>query len=496
MANWYSINLGNAGGGDEHTLPSGCCFPFKYGGIEFDKNNYIYRGYVRGEGSPTRYRIIPYSGAPSIWIKASTTSLTGDPKRTYLTGYPGLYITDNNLPSELSTERYVKLETTTISGKFRFGEVVASTYHSHLDGGTIPVNVAINGTNFRAVCLVAGKSVWDSTAYTFNKRTGSSIAVYNEYAEPYMQPTDFTLLTTGYDNSELKSEYKNMVWDFGSVPQEVPVYFKNFMDNASTPIYENSFTVKNQNGTEELAQIIEAPTMVKGNLTVIGNRKTLVLTGGNDENYTLIWDSITPEGKQFTGISFSPNSTIANIPIGIDTYFNLEGDVSLYESYGVYRPPVTTFDVNLYHNSAEPHRLDKTDYLTAIDTLEGVLRDESSITDMVITFESTSVPNFNYVYIPAFNRYYFVNDITSLKYKLWQVSLSVDTLMTYKNAILACKGFVDRNERASSPMIVDKKRVVRSGKTISYTAIPNELFTETNGWYVLNGLALSTHGGE
>lgn len=372
---------------------------------------------------------------------------------------------------------------TTIYGKYRFSTNIAGKIISSF---RIPVNFKItlnNGTEFN------GDAIQSNIEDGIYEETACGLTFFDVVSNTYHRigSTDKNVSSIA-----LSDTYKYMEIDFGRSPQDIPEVIKTWIESNADAFYEYSYTVKNQSGTEELARIIEAPTMVKGNLTVIGNTKTLVLTGGNDENYTLTWDSVTPEGKQFTGLSFSPNSTIANIPIGIDTYFNLEGYVSLYESYGIYRPPVTTFDINLYQNSAEPNRVDKTNYLTAIDTLEGVLRNETSIIDMVITFESTNLPNFNYVYIPAFNRYYFVTDISSIKYRLWQINLTVDVLMTYKDGILSQSAFIERNEHSYNNDIIDNKRVVEQGQIIDEYNIQNDLF-DSSGSFVLNAFGCKTY---
>lgn len=142
----------------------------------------------------------------------------------------------------------------------------------------------------------------------------------------------------------------------------------------------------------------------------------------------------------------------------------------------------------LYQNTAEGNRVDKTNYLTSVGLVSGTFRDSTSINDVVITYQSESIPNFNYVYIPKLNRYYFVDDITSENYSLWTLALSVDPLMTYKEAILNCNGFVDRCESDFNANIIDKKRVIEEGNTIEVDTVTNELFTNTSGTYIMTAL--------
>lgn len=462
---WFRLNKSFYASGDTGTyaaynvVTNPVIYNEKIYGTE---TNLMYETYVRGDIISRYYYVYPVSGTQ---LSTSYFRIVGSP-------------TDNLL------NWGEELPNAVISGRYRF--------YSNLSGGLyggwgIPLNFTIyktDGTNISGDYIqgISGSARFPDYTYCglyFGDIKADIKTLFGNSAQG--------------TSAELSSSLKNCIIDFGRTPQNIPKFIKDWFDSNGEIIYPYSYTVKNQSGTEEYVSINEAPTMVSGNLTVVGDTKTLLLTGSNDKTYTLQWDSVTPEGKQFTGISFSPNSKIANIPVGVETYFNLEGDVSLYESYGIYRPPVTTFNVNLYQNTAEANRVDKTNYISSVGTLSGVLRDESSITDVTITFESESIPTFNYVYIPVFNRYYFVNDITSLKYKLWQMSLSVDPLMTYKDAILSCNGFIDRNENEYNSNIIDKKRVVAQGHTVQVDSVTNELFTATSGTYVLNGLLVSVY---
>ena len=154
------------------------------------------------------------------------------------------------------------------------------------------------------------------------------------------------------------------------------------------------------------------------------------------------------------------------------------------------KPVVTKFQIHTYKSSAEQNRVDKTNFLTADMIISGVLREASSLIHPSITFTSDIIPTFNYVYIPIFNRYYYVTDITSIKNKLWQMSLTVDVLMTYKEALLACTGYIDRNENEYNGLIPDNMISLEKGETIETVALNNELFTSTRGSYVIQGLLI------
>lgn len=146
----------------------------------------------------------------------------------------------------------------------------------------------------------------------------------------------------------------------------------------------------------------------------------------------------------------------------------------------------------LYQNTAESNVVDKTDYLTSVGTLSGVLRDGTSIVDMALTIEATELPNFNYVHISAFNRYYFVTDIVSVRTNLWEISLHTDVLMSYRTAIKNCTGFIDRNENTFNQLVIDPEIPLRQGEQVSQYTIDNDVFVDSSsiGQYLITGIGL------
>ena len=105
-----------------------------------------------------------------------------------------------------------------------------------------------------------------------------------------------------------------------------------------------------------------------------------------------------------------PNYAIY-VPFAPSNYDYL--DTSNNEHFYVKKIVDGSQEFTLYKNSAEMHRVDKSAYLELVGTVSGVFRDETSITNISITIQYDTVIDFNYVYIPAFNRYYYVTDITS-----------------------------------------------------------------------------------
>ena len=255
--------------------------------------------------------------------------------------------------------------------------------------------------------------------------------------------------------------------------------------------YKNTYTIKDEKGKETYGEINQAPNMNKALLSIIGNEKALKLTGINNENYSIKWTSFTPADKVFLGLSVAPNSSAPLIPVGKEVSVSFNDSTILYEVYGKYKPLSTRFEIHTYKSSAEQNRVDKTNFLTADMIITGVLREASSLIHPSITFTSDTIPTFNYVYIPIFNRYYYVTDITSIKNKLWQMSLTADVLMTYKEALLACTGYIDRNENDYNGLIPDGMISLQKGEVIETNFVTNEVFTESEGTYILQGLLVS-----
>ena len=366
-----------------------------------------------------------------------------------------------------------KVEINSIKGKYRLNNILGKititakpirSYNNTIYG--FPINIEINNVLYTAIKIVF--SVYSNFTVDISPNI---ISFYNP-------------LTLNYENVALE----NAIIDFGNEEQIIPVDFINWLNNNGEKVYTNIYTVKDVKGVEEYGIIENAPPMIKEKLSVIGNNKTLTLTGENDKDYQIIWTSYTPADKVFLGLSVAPNSSAPLIPVGKEVSVSFNDSTTLYEVYGKYRPLSTKFEIHTYKSSAEQNRVDKTNFLTADMIISGVLREASSLIHPSITFTSDIIPTFNYVYIPIFNRYYYVTDITSIKNKLWQMSLTVDVLMTYKEALLACTGYIDRNENEYNGLIPDSMISLEKGETIETAFVTNELFEDDSGTYVLQGL--------
>lgn len=78
-------------------------------------------------------------------------------------------------------------------------------------------------------------------------------------------------------------------------------------------------------------------------------------------------------------------------------------------------------------------------------TLDGFLKDGSNIMDPIIQIEHSGVPDYNYAFIPEFNRFYFMKPATSVTNNVWEISLHVDVLYTYRQGILTAPCIVAKS---------------------------------------------------
>lgn len=412
--------------------------------------------------------------ASNVTIKSGSGN-----ESAYVYGFPFIFCSTLNYNTDNQIE---KLPQTTISGRYKFKtQLNWGGQAGILGGATIPVQVSINGVTYKNLIL-SRYNTWKH-AYEVQQETSPIyLSAYSNVNDPRTTPSDFKtdfVSATGQGYGDLSDEYVNMLWDFGNTEQEVPTAFKTWVEHNADYIYPNTYTIKNASG-DTILDSINAPPIQNARLSVLGNTKTLVLTSGN-RSFTLEWASETPENLVFIGLTNEPNSNRVVIPTGIDNNVYWAGDIILYECYGKYRPPQTTFGIILYQNTSETNRVDKSDFLTPLTTLTGALREECSILTPSIVYQSSEIPTFNYVYIPIFNRYYFVTQLASVGKKVWRMELNCDVLMSYKEQIYTLQGVIGRQENDFNPLLVDNELPTQNNPIIEIIDIPSNAFnTQTS----------------
>ena len=111
----------------------------------------------------------------------------------------------------------------------------------------------------------------------------------------------------------------------------------------------------------------------------------------------------------------------------------------------------------LQYNASSPNVVNKS--LTDVALATGVIKENTSIIDPVVLIDSTLASDIlskvNYAHIEAFNRWYYVTDITSVSDHLWEISMHVDVLYTYKDKIKEQRAVVSRQENQFNMLLDD-----------------------------------------
>lgn len=106
-------------------------------------------------------------------------------------------------------------------------------------------------------------------------------------------------------------------------------------------------------------------------------------------------------------------------------------------------------EVQFFHNASDDRVINKV--LVGGATFVGVPRDELDVMNPIIRFENEEIFRYNYAYIPELQRYYVVNSINAFREGVWDVTMAVDVLMSFRGDIMAL------------PVIVDKQSMPENG---------------------------------
>lgn len=109
-------------------------------------------------------------------------------------------------------------------------------------------------------------------------------------------------------------------------------------------------------------------------------------------------------------------------------------------------------EVQFFYNASDDRVINKHLLTTQEEnTFTGVPRDEVSVMNPIIRFESDEILRYNYAYIPELQRYYSIVDRTAYRQGVWDVTFAVDVLMSFRSDI------------SDLHVVVDKQSMVANG---------------------------------
>ena len=123
-------------------------------------------------------------------------------------------------------------------------------------------------------------------------------------------------------------------------------------------------------------------------------------------------------------------------------------------------------------------------------TLVGTLRAQSSVMAPTFTVQDTTVIGYNYCYIPDFGRYYYINGINALRANLFELSLGIDVLMTYAEAIRKNYAIVDKVQSFGAAY-----NYINDGSFINTNRMNQEIMNFSGGFNENGEFILITAGG-
>lgn len=111
--------------------------------------------------------------------------------------------------------------------------------------------------------------------------------------------------------------------------------------------------------------------------------------------------------------------------------------------------------LHLNINQSSENTLNKV--LSPSKQFDVTLKDETNLLypSVLITGKLYDFHEYNYGYIPSFNRYYFINDISSYSDKLVIITFKVDVLMSYREQLKKCLVYVNRQENRFNSFYYD-----------------------------------------
>lgn len=105
-------------------------------------------------------------------------------------------------------------------------------------------------------------------------------------------------------------------------------------------------------------------------------------------------------------------------------------------------------EVQFFYNQSDARVINK--ILLGGESFAGQARDIVDVMNPVVLFDTPDVLRYNYAYISELQRYYDVTNRTAFREGLWEVSFSVDVLMSFRGDINQLNVVVDKQSMISN----------------------------------------------
>lgn len=144
-------------------------------------------------------------------------------------------------------------------------------------------------------------------------------------------------------------------------------------------------------------------------------------------------------------------------------------------------------EVQFFYNMSDARKINKE--LVAGETFIGQARDEVNVMSPIIIFDKQNVLRYNYAYIPELERYYEITTRNALREGLWELSFSVDVLMSFRNDINNFNVVVDKQT-----MSENGDEYIDDGSLVSENVMFKTVYSFPNGFNDTGEYILITAG--
>lgn len=144
-------------------------------------------------------------------------------------------------------------------------------------------------------------------------------------------------------------------------------------------------------------------------------------------------------------------------------------------------------EVHFFFNQSDARVINKN--LIDGETFSGQARDEVDVMSPVILFDTPEVLRYNYAYIPELQRYYDIVNRNCFRQGLWELTFSVDVLMSFRGDINQLNVVVDKQS-----MVVNGNEYIDDSSLVAENVMFQQVYDFPSGFNSTGEFILITAG--
>lgn len=144
-------------------------------------------------------------------------------------------------------------------------------------------------------------------------------------------------------------------------------------------------------------------------------------------------------------------------------------------------------EVQFYFNQSDARVINKV--LLPGESFNGQARDVVDVMSPVILFDTPEVLRYNYAYIPELQRYYDAVSRSAFREGLWEVSFTVDVLMSFRGDINQLNVVVDKQS-----MLANGNEYIDDSSLVAENVMFQQVYSFPSGFNSTGEFILITAG--